>query len=194
MGGAVGQGGHPRRGSASPSAGECVTLGGRDGHPRRAGRSPSAEDADERAEIDALRSLLAAGGADPDLFAAPTRDDVLDVLADAPGAWGDLDEDGLAAVVDTYLSSCDLMGQARYTPFRGDLLLFTAHEGTDRHDLAAQRDAWTPHVTGTVTQHAVLAGHHDMVSPAAIGQLGPVLARHLSQAPATTHPRTDERH
>ncbi|MFD6163596.1 amino acid adenylation domain-containing protein [Oerskovia sp. NPDC060287] len=144
-------------------------------------------------EVDALRSLLAAGGADPDLLAEPTRDDVLDVLADAPGAWGDLDEDGLAAVVDTYLYSCDLMGQARYTPFRGDLLLFTAQE-TDRHDLATQRDAWAPHVTGTVTQHAVLAGHHDMVSPAAIGQLGPVLARHLSQATAATRPSTNERH
>ncbi|QDW61154.1 non-ribosomal peptide synthetase [Oerskovia sp. KBS0722] len=190
VGGAVGQGGHPRQGSASPSAGESVTLGGRGGHPRQGSASPSAEGV----EVDALRSLLAAGGADPDLFDAPTRDDVLDVLADAPGAWGDLDEDGLAAVVDTYLYSCDLMDQARYTPFRGDLLLFTAHEGTDRHDLTAQRDAWAPHVTGTVTQHAVLAGHHDMVSPAAIGQLGPVLARHLSQAPATTHPSTDERH
>ena len=133
-------------------------------------------------------------GADPDLVAAPTRDDVLDVLADAPGAWGDLDEDGLAAVVDTYLYSCDLMDQARYTPFRGDLLLFTANEGADRPDLTAQRDAWAPHVTGTVTQHTVLAGHHDMVSPAAVGQLGPVLARHLSQAPAATRPSTDERH
>ncbi|MFJ4106925.1 non-ribosomal peptide synthetase [Oerskovia enterophila] len=153
--------------------------------------SPSADAHAE--EVDALRSLLAAGGVDPDLLAEPTRDDVLDVLADAPGAWGDLDEDGLAAVVDTYLYSCDLMGQARYTPFRGDLLLFTAQD-TDRHDLTAQRDAWAPHVTGTVTQHAVLAGHHDMVSPAAIGQLGPVLARHLHQALAATRPSTDERH
>ena len=144
-------------------------------------------------ELDALRSLLAAGGADPDLFAAPTRDDVLDVLADAPGAWGDLDEDGLAAVVDTYLYSCDLMGQARYTPFRGDLLLFTARDTAITHDPTTQRDAWAPHVTGAVTQHAVLAGHHDMVSPAAIGQLGPVLARHLTQAPAATRPSTDER-
>ncbi|MEV7961676.1 non-ribosomal peptide synthetase [Oerskovia paurometabola] len=168
VGGAVGPDGDPRPGSSSPSAGD--------------------------AEVDALRSLLAAGGADPDLFSAPTRDDVLDVLADAPGAWGDLDEDGLAAVVDTYLYSCDLMVQARYTPFRGDLLLFTAQEGADRQDLTAQRDAWAPHVTGTVTQHAVLAGHHDMVSPAAIGQLGPVLARHLTQAPAATRPSTDERH
>ncbi|MDF2846241.1 MAG: amino acid adenylation protein, partial [Oerskovia sp.] len=188
--GAVGQDGHPRRGSASPSAGGSVTLVGQDGHPRRGSASPSAGGV----EVDALRSLLAAGGADPDLFAAPTRDDVLDVLADAPGAWGDLDEDGLAAVVDTYLYSCDLMGQARYTPFRGDLLLFTAQEGADRDDLTAQRDAWAPYVTGTVTQHVVLAGHHDMVSPAAIGQLGPVLARHLSPAPAATHPSTDERH
>ncbi|MBD7950907.1 non-ribosomal peptide synthetase [Oerskovia rustica] len=178
VGGAVGQDGHPRQGNASPSAG-----GGE-------------VDADDLAsvEVDALRSLLAAGGADPDVVAAPTRDDVLDVLADAPGAWGDLDEDGLAAVVDTYLYSCDLMGQARYTPFRGDLLLFTANEGADRPDLTAQRDAWAPHVTGTVTQHTVLAGHHDMVSPAAVGQLGPVLARHLSQAPAATRPSTDERH
>ncbi|KRD47257.1 hypothetical protein ASE27_02450 [Oerskovia sp. Root918] len=153
--------------------------------------SPSADAHAE--EVDALRSLLAAGGVDPDLLAEPTRDDVLDVLADAPGAWGDLDEDGLAAVVDTYLYSCELMGQARYTPFRGDMLLFTAQD-TDRHDLTAQRDAWAPHVTGTVTQHAVLAGHHDMVSPAAIGQLGPVLARHLHQALAATRPSTDERH
>ncbi|MFF2621954.1 amino acid adenylation domain-containing protein [Oerskovia jenensis] len=152
----------------------------------------SAEDA-RAEELDALRSLLAAGGADPDLLAAPTRDDVLDVLADAPGAWGDLDEDGLAAVVDTYLYSCDLMGQARYTPFRGDLLLFTARDTAATHDPTTQRDAWAPHVTGTVTQHAVLAGHHDMVSPAAIGQLGPVLARHLTQAPAATRPSTDER-
>ncbi|MFF3065890.1 amino acid adenylation domain-containing protein [Oerskovia sp. NPDC057915] len=196
VGSAVGQGGHPGQGSASPSAGGLVTLGGPDGHPRRGSASPSAEEADELAgvEIDALRSLLAAGGADPHLLARPTRDDVLDVLADAPGAWADLDEDGLAAVVDTYLYSCDLMGQARYTPFRGDLLLFTAQEGTDLHDLTAQRDAWAPHVTGTVTQHAVLAGHHDMVSPAAIGQLGPVLARHLDQAPAAARPSTDERH
>ncbi|KZM37259.1 non-ribosomal peptide synthetase [Oerskovia enterophila] len=175
----------------SPSVGVSVALGGQDGRPRPEDPSPSADAHAE--EVDALRSLLAAGGVDPDLLAEPTRDDVLDVLADAPGAWGDLDEDGLAAVVDTYLYSCDLMGQARYTPFRGDLLLFTAQD-TDRHDLTAQRDAWAPHVTGTVTQHAVLAGHHDIVSPAAIGQLGPVLARHLHQALAATRPSTDERH
>ncbi|QJW35859.1 non-ribosomal peptide synthetase [Cellulosimicrobium protaetiae] len=137
------------------------------------------------AEVDALRSLLAAGGADPDLLAAPTRDDVLDVLADAPGAWGDLDEDGLSAVVDTYLYSCDLMPRARYAPFAGDLLLLTARPEAGERPVTAQRDAWAPHVTGTVTQHTVLAGHHDMVSPAAIGQLGPVLARHLAAASTT---------
>ncbi|MHA7133521.1 AMP-binding protein [Oerskovia turbata] len=181
----------------SPPTGDPVTLGGHDRHPRGAIPSPSAGDVvtvGEGDEVDALRSLLAAGGADPDLFSAPTRDDVLDVLADAPGAWGDLDEEGLAAVVDTYVYSCDLMGQARYTAFRGDLLLFTAQEpATTRpeppHDLMAQRDGWAPHVTGAVTQRPVLAGHHDMVSPAAIGQLGPAFARHL-----TTSTSIHERH
>ncbi len=114
---------------------------------------------------------------------------MLDVLADAPGAWGDLDEDGLAAVVDTYLYSCDLMAGARYAPFSGDLLLFTAQADPGRPP-AAQRDAWAPHVTGSVTQHEVLAGHHDMVSPAAIGQLGPVLARHLAATRSTRREAT----
>jgi mycobactin peptide synthetase MbtF len=182
---------------ASPSTVDTVALGGQDRHPRGAHPSPPAGGAvalGERDEVDALRSLLAAGGADPDLFTEPTRDDVLDVLADAPGAWGDLDEEGLAAVVDTYVYSCDLMGQARYTAFRGDLLLFTAQEPAATrpeppHGLTTQRDGWAPHVTGTVTQHAVLAGHHDMASPAAIGQLGPALARHL-----TTSTSIHERH
>lgn len=145
---------------------------------------------DPAARQEAYRSLLAGVGAgtadDAGDDAVVDRDDLLGALADGPGAWRDLDETAVDAVVATYQYSAALMRTARYAPYRGDVLLFTAHDRTDPTG-AAQRAAWEEHTDGTVYQHVVLAGHHHMVSPAGTGQLGPVLARHLAAAePATS--------
>src|SRR5699024_2173867 len=117
----------------------------------------------------------------PEGFAAPyARAEVTEFIREGDGIWGDLDPQTLDAVVDTYRENAELMTRATYRTFEGDLVFFTA-AGTPREDV--DHRAWEPYVTGRVRDHRVNASHDALTGPAALTEVGPVLARALEQDP-----------
>ena len=136
----------------------------------------------EELEQEALGFLLATSMRDvPEGFAAPyARAEVTEFIREGDGIWGDLDPQTLDAVVDTYRENAELMTRATYRTFEGDLVFFTA-AGTPREDV--DHRAWEPYVTGRVRDHRVNASHDALTGPAALTEVGPVLARALEQDP-----------
>ncbi|WP_017611886.1 non-ribosomal peptide synthetase, partial [Nocardiopsis salina] len=165
-------------------AGEQVRLlGVMDTYPldgQRRARELSAKP--EELEQEALSFLLTTSMREiPSDFTAPyARDEVTEFIREGEGIWGDLDPGTLDAVVDTYRENAGLMTRATYRVFEGDLLFFTA-AGTPREDV--DHSAWEPYVKGEVVDHRVNASHDALTGPAALAEVGPVLARALEQAP-----------
>jgi amino acid adenylation domain-containing protein len=74
-------------------------------------------------------------------------------------------------VVEVAAHTSELVETAVQPVFQGNLLLFTATHGTLRR--AAQ---WREHVTGTVQEHVVACRHGEMLRPAPLATIGPILA------------------
>lgn len=71
-----------------------------------------------------------------------------------------------------------LVAAAPVSCFDGDVLFLAAR----RADAAVwQPQAWAPHVTGRFESQKVAVGHYDMTTPAAMAQLGPIVAAALDR-------------
>ncbi|GAA4988213.1 amino acid adenylation domain-containing protein [Kineococcus glutinatus] len=152
------------------------------------GAGPGGEDGPAAdLEQEALRFLLATSLAEAPEWLEPPyrRADVTEFLADSGGVWADLGAGRLDAVVDTYVHSAALMSahllRRGHRPVAADLLLFSAVAGRD----AAARDGrrrWEPYA-GHVEQHDVNSTHDDLTGPAALSEIGPLLAAALRRVP-----------
>ncbi|GAB3713972.1 non-ribosomal peptide synthetase [Nocardiopsis nanhaiensis] len=139
----------------------------------------------EEVEQEALAFLLASSMREsPQDFAPPyTREEVTEFISEG-GVWADLEPATLNAVVDTYRENAELMTRATYRVFDGDLVFFTA-AGTPREDVDHQ--AWSPYVSGRVVDHRVNASHDALTGPAALTEVGPVLAEALRTKSGVRH-------
>lgn len=136
----------------------------------------------EELEQEALSFLLTTSMREiPGDFVPPfSRSEVTEFIREGDGLWGDLDPQTLDAVVDTYQENAALMTRATYRVFEGDLVFFTA-AGTPREEV--DHRAWEPYVKGHVIDHRVNSSHDALTGPAALTEVGPVLARALEHGP-----------
>lgn len=149
-------------------------------------RSRESSAGPEELEQEALSFLLTTSMREvPGDFVPPfSRSEVTEFIREGDGFWGDLDPETLDAVVDTYRENADLMTRATYRVFEGDLLFFTA-AGTSREEV--DHRAWEPYVKGRVIDHRVNSSHDALTGPAALTEVGPVLARALERDPQDAH-------
>jgi len=83
-----------------------------------------------------------------------------------------------------------------FTPdrFHGDLLLLTPSiDPIDRDEDTATPDAWRPYVDGKIETHEIASRHNGMMQPAALAQIGPILAAKLQEITDDTLPPRRER-
>ncbi|GAA2477041.1 amino acid adenylation domain-containing protein [Streptomyces longisporus] len=95
-------------------------------------------------------------------------------VSDLPGS---LDDAELAALVEVTASNRRLLADFAPTPYRGDLLIFTAAHDPDAQP--GRHGTWRPYVEGRIDNHDIPCTHGEMTGPAALGLIGPVLDRRL---------------
>jgi thioesterase domain-containing protein len=94
------------------------------------------------------------------------------------GPLSTVDPARLSLLPTVFADSMRLRTPIPTAAFDGDLLFFRAAEG--RVPGTPEPADWRPHVTGAITVHDVSATHGALASPGALGQIGPVLAQHLT--------------
>ncbi|GAA4525578.1 hypothetical protein GCM10023192_06450 [Amycolatopsis samaneae] len=70
------------------------------------------------------------------------------------------------------------------SPFSGDILLFVATEDRPEHlPVPVATASWKDFTSGTVEPHEIPSNHYDMVQPAAMAQIGAIVAEKLRPRP-----------
>jgi thioesterase domain-containing protein len=127
-----------------------------------------------------LRSLLSILGRPVPTQNAPeelTHARFAELVRQVPDLPGSLDDAELAALVEVTANNRRLLGEFAPTPYRGDLLIFSAAHDPDAQP--GRHGTWRPYVEGRIDNHDVPCTHGEMTGPAALGLIGPVLDRRL---------------
>ena len=103
---------------------------------------------------------------------------VVDLLREEGSALAGLDEAHVAAVIDVMINNARLARTFTPRRFVGNLLMFNCT--IDRDDDTSTTVAWEPYVDGTIGSHNIGSTHNHMTQPAALAQIGPILAAYLS--------------
>ncbi|NUS45757.1 MAG: amino acid adenylation domain-containing protein [Mycobacteriaceae bacterium] len=128
---------------------------------------------------DLLREFLPAGAVGAD--AAPTLAEAAEVLRSQGGPFAALTDAQLERLYAGYRRGTELA--TRFTPgrFEGNVLFVTAaadEYNRSRPDRTAL--SWRPYVTGEIHEHAVDYRHSELTTPAALGDIGPLVRRYLA--------------
>lgn len=104
---------------------------------------------------------------------------VLDVYREIGNPMGGLTEDQLGAMVDAFVSQAVLMRDFVPLPFDGDLLFVTAT--ADRQAGGPVPQDWLAAITGAIDEYPVDAAHARLTQPEALAEIGPLIARVLTE-------------
>ncbi|MFB6849849.1 amino acid adenylation domain-containing protein [Streptomyces sp. NPDC056373] len=94
-----------------------------------------------------------------------------------PDMPGSLDDAELAALVEVTANNRRLLGEFVPTPYRGDLLFFTAARDPDA--VPGRYRSWQPYVAGHIDNHDLPCTHGEMTRPTSLELIGPVLDNRL---------------
>jgi thioesterase domain-containing protein len=129
-----------------------------------------------------LRSLLTIlGRRVPDETEPLTERRFAELVRRVPDMPGSLDDAELAALVEVTANNRRLLGEFTPTPYRGDVLFFTAARDPDA--IPERYRAWQPYVEGHIENHDVPCTHGEMTRPASLDLIGPVLDNRLRKQP-----------
>ncbi|WP_407555998.1 amino acid adenylation domain-containing protein [Streptomyces sp. Pv4-95] len=128
-------------------------------------------------EGDALTAVLRMAGFDR--TGERTRDDVLATLRRAGSPLAGLSEHTLSKIVDIVPNHARMMREHRHRAFAGDLLFFTA--AAPRAEDWLTREAWQPHVTGTIANLDLDCTHPQLMQDRQLDEIAAVLAARLKE-------------
>lgn len=100
-------------------------------------------------------------------------------------AVGTAREAGARTRLEPVMRNLSLIGPRHTTrSFGSDILLFIASRDRPAHlPVADAKAAWRPLTSGTIEPHEIPAGHMEMVKPAALAQIGAIVAEKLRPRP-----------
>jgi enterobactin synthetase component F len=128
-------------------------------------------------EGDALTAVLRMAG-----FARTgerTREDVLATLRRAGSPLAGLSAHALSRIVDIVPNHARLMREHRHERYEGDVLFFTA--AAPRAEDWLTREAWRPHVSGTVVNHDLPCTHPELMRDRYLDAIAAVVAARLKE-------------
>ncbi|MEU7484337.1 amino acid adenylation domain-containing protein [Streptomyces sp. NPDC042319] len=131
-------------------------------------------------EGDALTAVLRMAGFDR--THERDRDDVLATLRQAGSPLAGLTDHTLARIVDIVPNHARMMREHHHGVFDGDVLFFTA--AAPRAEDWLTREAWRPHVSGTVVNHDLDCTHPQMMRERQLDDIAAVLAARLKELDA----------
>jgi enterobactin synthetase component F len=107
------------------------------------------------------------------------REDVLATLRRAGSPLAGLTGHTLSRIVEIVPNHARLMREHRHRVYDGDLLFFTAAAPRAEHWLT--REAWSPHVTGSIANHDLPCTHPELVRDRWLDDIATVLAARLKE-------------
>ncbi|MGA5563326.1 amino acid adenylation domain-containing protein [Streptomyces platensis] len=128
-------------------------------------------------EGDALTAVLRMAGFDR--TGERTRGDVLATLRRAGSPLAGLTDHTLSKIVDIVPNHARMMRAHHHRPYEGDLLFFTA--AAPRAEDWLTREAWRPHVTGTIINRDLDCTHPQLMQDRHLDEIAAVLAPHLKE-------------
>ncbi|MFJ2747734.1 amino acid adenylation domain-containing protein [Streptomyces sp. NPDC087297] len=144
----------------------------------------------ERLEREESGFLLSVAGLNPPEGDAPVgRAEAVGAIRDSQGLLAGFDEALLGAIVDTNVHCVRLLSRSRTLRYRGDVLFFTASRSTPAQE--APGLVWPEYLEGRLQEHVLDCSHDDLMSPAVLAEIGPVLARALASAGPAAPPVGD---
>ncbi|MBL8927544.1 MAG: hypothetical protein JNM77_15125 [Pseudonocardia sp.] len=111
----------------------------------------------------------------PPPSANPTLGEAVAILRGADGIAAALTDDQVAAVVANYVESDRMVAQARPGVLAADVFFVEATVPEQGFSGSAAA-GWTPYVRGTLRVVPVACGHSEMLDPAVLVALGPLIA------------------
>ncbi|MEU3603373.1 amino acid adenylation domain-containing protein [Streptomyces sp. NPDC006798] len=130
-------------------------------------------EADETGRADETGTGNGTDGTD----AAADREERIAAIRDSRGLLAGFDERLLDAIVSVNVHCVRLLARSRSRRYRGDVLFFTATRTTPESSRPDR--VWPPYLDGRLVEHTVDTGHDELMSPAALDEIGPVVARAL---------------
>ncbi|MFI7357796.1 amino acid adenylation domain-containing protein [Streptomyces avidinii] len=135
----------------------------------------------ERLEREESGFLLSVAGLNrPEGDAPVDRAEAVGAIRDSQGLLAGFDEALLGAIVDTNVHCVRLLSRSSTLRYRGDVLFFTASRSTPAEE--APGLVWPAYLDGRLREHVLDCSHDDLMSPAVLAEIGPVLARALAPA------------
>jgi len=111
-----------------------------------------------------------------------TRDDVLTTLRRAGSPLAGLTDHTLSKIVDIVPNHARMMRAHHHRAYKGDLLFFTA--AAPRAEDWLTREAWRPHVSGTITNRDLDCTHPQLMQDRQLDEIAAVLTPHLKERDA----------
>jgi amino acid adenylation domain-containing protein len=109
-----------------------------------------------------------------------THQRLIEALRAADTTLASLDREHLDRLPSIVRNNIRASARYRAEPVRAPALLFAARrEPTE----PSPREAWRGYLTGEVEEHETASGHHDMLRPSSLREIGPILARRLAAEP-----------
>nr|QIE08470.1 non-ribosomal peptide synthetase [Streptomyces sp.] len=131
-------------------------------------------------EGDALTAVLRMAGFDR--TDERTRDDVLATLRRAGSPLAGLSDHTLSKIVDIVPHHARMMRAHHHRAYEGDLLFFTA--AAPRAEDWLTREAWRPHVSGTLTNRDLDCTHPQLMQDRQLDEIAATLAARLKELDA----------
>ncbi|MEU6312976.1 amino acid adenylation domain-containing protein [Streptomyces sp. NPDC047014] len=136
----------------------------------------------ERLEREESGFLLSVAGVEEAEDGGPSgREERIAAIRDSRGLLAGFDERLLDAIVSVNVDCVRLLARSRTRHYRGDVLFFTAARTTPADQEPAL--VWPEYLDGRLVEHVLDLGHDELMSPAALAEIGPELARALAALP-----------
>ncbi|WP_449486690.1 amino acid adenylation domain-containing protein [Streptomyces avidinii] len=134
---------------------------------------------EERLKREESGFLLSVAGLErPGDAGAVDRAQAVRAIRDSQGLLAGFDEALLDAIVATNMHCVRLLSRSRTRRYRGDVLFVTAGRSTPAAEAPGR--VWPPYLDGRIDEHVLDFEHDELMSPAALERIGPLVAAALN--------------
>ncbi|MET7382994.1 amino acid adenylation domain-containing protein [Streptomyces sp. NPDC005526] len=112
------------------------------------------------------------------------HDKVVEILRKLGSSLASLEPHHIEAIGRVYANGRDLVHEFVPDRFDGDVTVLVA--SLDKVDISPTPETWRPYVSGDITAHHLERSHNDLMKPAALAEIGRILAAELRRTDRST--------
>ncbi|MGW6827943.1 amino acid adenylation domain-containing protein [Streptomyces massasporeus] len=113
------------------------------------------------------------------------HDKVVQILRKLGSSLASLEPHHIEAIGRVYANGRDLVHEFEPGRYEGDVTVLVA--SLDKVDISPTPETWRPYVAGEITSYHLERNHNDLMKPAALAEIGRILAAELGRIDAAAH-------